>query len=78
MDKSSKGLVIIAALVVIAAGSHYLWSSYRNDLETKCETEDVIVSAFHQVLIEAERNKDLAVKAYNNSIKDCVKRGGPI
>ena len=78
MDKSSKGLVIIAALVVIAAGSHYLWSSYRSDLETRCKAEDVIVSAFRQVLIEAEQNKDLAVKAYNQSIKDCVKRGRPI
>ena len=76
MDNLSKKLTIVAAIVVIAAGSQYLWNVYQTNLEARCKSQDGIVSAWAEVVVDSDYAPG-PVREYNKSVQDCVDRGGP-
>jgi hypothetical protein len=69
MDKRINLLVVIASIVVVLAGSRYLWVSYMADIEERCRNDDVIVRA----ALESGSSS-----LYRQYLRDCIDRGGPI
>lgn len=73
MDNFAKGMTVAAALVVIAAGSHYLWKAAKFGVADKCKQDAL-------VLRKNSYGFQYGVRApeYLEAMQACIDRGYPI
>ena len=73
MDRLVKALCVAAGVVVIASGTHYLWSAYQADRLMKCRGDIVVREALKCIASGACKEFD-----YMESMTLCLKRGYPL